>query len=157
MRRQARLGVVARLMSDRVRALSLAEQGLISAANFIALLMLARHFEAADFGTFSFGWLTLQFVVNIQRSAVVVPFVIHAAEPGALEAEGPAWRVLNWLTTALMTVALAAIALALPLFDAPEWMPAAFLIAAGFTGPAFVYEFKRRWLIQMDRYGAAVG
>lgn len=147
---------VGRLLADPVRALSLGEQGFLSAANFLALLILARHFEAADFGTFSFAWLTLQFVINIHRSAVVVPFVIHAAEPGALDGEGPAWRMLNLLTTLAMALGLVGVALVLPLVAAPEWMHAAFLMAAAFTIPAFTYEFKRRWLIQMDRYGAAL-
>ncbi|MEW5729228.1 MAG: lipopolysaccharide biosynthesis protein [Pseudomonadota bacterium] len=148
--------LLGRLAADRVRALSLAEQGLISAANFLALLAFARNFDAHDFGTFSFAWLTLQFVVNLQRSAVVVPFVIHTAEPGALVAEAPAWRRLNLWTTAFNAVALAGIAAALPLFAAPGWMSVAFLMAAVFVVPAFVYEFKRRWLIQIDRFGAAV-
>mgnify|MGYP000886988948 CR=1 FL=1 len=148
--------LLGRLAADRVRALSLVEQGLISAANFLALLALARNFDAHDFGTFSFAWLTLQFVVNLHRSAVVVPFVIHTAEPGALVAEAPAWRRLNLWITALNVAALAGIAAALPLFRAPDWMAAAFLMAAVFVVPAFVYEFKRRWLIQIDRFGTAV-
>lgn len=152
-----RLGqLVGRLAADRVRALSLVEQGLISAANFAALLALARGFEAADFGTFSFAWLTLQFVVNLHRSAVVVPFVIHTAQPGVLAAEAPVWRRLNAWTTLVTAVGLGAVAGFLPAVAAPSWMSIAFLIAALFVTPAFTYEFRRRWLIQLDRFGAAV-
>ncbi|HTH17238.1 MAG TPA: lipopolysaccharide biosynthesis protein [Magnetospirillum sp.] len=148
--------LVARIAGDRVRALSLIEQGLISGANFFALLLLARGFDADDFGTFSFAWLTLLFVVNIQRSAVVVPFVIHTAEPGVLQQEAPAWRRLSLWTTALSTVSLGLIAACLPLFKAPEWMETAFVMAAIFVTPTFAYEFRRRWLIQLDRFGTTV-
>lgn len=145
-----------RLATDRVRGLSLIEQGLLSGANFLALLTFARAFETVDFGTFSFAWLTLQFVLNIHRSAVVVPFVIHTAQPGRLEAEAPAWRQLNLITTALAAAILAVIGAALPPFGAPDWISLAFLLGAGFVVPSFFYEFKRRWLIQSDCYGAAV-
>lgn len=146
----------ARIAGDRVRALSLLEQGLISGTNFLALLVLARGFDADIFGTFSFAWLTLLFVVNIQRSAVVVPFVIHTAEPGVLEAEAPAWRRLSLWTTILSAVGLGLVAAALPLFAAPDWMVTAFLLAALFVVPSFAYEFRRRWLIQLDHFGATV-
>lgn len=148
--------VVRRLTSDRVRALSLVEQGMISGANFLALLLLARGFDTDAFGTFSFAWLTLLFVVNLQRSAVVVPFVIHTAEPGILAAEAPVWKRLNAWTTLLSAAALAAVAAGLPLAGAPRWMSIAFLMGALFVTPAFSYEFRRRWLIQQDCYGAAV-
>ncbi len=145
-----------RIAGDRVRALSLVEQGMISGANFLALLLLARGFDADTFGTFSFAWLTLLFVVNIQRSAVVVPFVIHTAEPGVLAAEAPAWRRLSLWTTTLSALSLVLVAAALPLFAAPNWMVTAFVLAALFVVPSFAYEFRRRWLIQLDRFGATV-
>lgn len=148
--------LLARIAGDRVRALSLIEQGMVSGANFLALLMLARHFDADTFGTFSFAWLTMLFVLNIQRSAVVVPFVIHTAQPGVLEAESLVWRRLNHWTTALSALTLGLIALALPLFATPEWMVTAFLMAALFVVPCFGYEFRRRWLIQQDRYVSTV-
>ncbi|MGE5517542.1 MAG: oligosaccharide flippase family protein [Bacteroidota bacterium] len=146
----------ARIAGDRVRALSLLEQGMISGANFLALLLLARGFDTDHFGTFSFAWLTLLFVINIQRSAVVVPFVIHTAQPGVLAAEAPAWRRLSLWTTALSVSALGLIAAALPFFAAPDWMATAFVLAALFVAPSFTYEFRRRWLIQLDHFGATV-
>lgn len=146
----------ARIAGDRVRALSLIEQGMISGANFLGLLLLARGFDADTFGTFSFAWLTLLFVVNIQRSAVVVPFIIHTAQPGVLAAEAPAWRRLSLWTTSLSALALGLTAAALPLFDAPDWMVTAFVLAALFVIPSFTYEFRRRWLIQLDHFGATV-
>ncbi len=149
-------GTFARVASDRVRALSLVEQGMISGANFTALLLLARGFDSNTFGTFSFAWLSMLFVLNIHRSAVVVPFVIHTAQPGVLEAESPAWRRLNHWTTALSAMGLGAVAVALPHFSAPGWMDTAFLMAALFVIPCFAYEFRRRWLIQQDRYASAV-
>ncbi|HLO78413.1 MAG TPA: lipopolysaccharide biosynthesis protein [Magnetospirillum sp.] len=148
--------VLARIAADRVRALSLLEQGMISGANFLGLLLLARGFDADTFGTFSFAWLTLLFVVNIQRSAVVVPFVIHTADPAVLVAEAPAWRRLSLWTTILSATSLGIVAAALPLFDAPDWMVTAFVLAALFVVPSFTYEFRRRWLIQLDRFGGTV-
>jgi O-antigen/teichoic acid export membrane protein len=148
--------LLARVAADRVRALSLIEQGMISGANFLALLMLARGFDADTFGTFSFAWLTLLFVVNIQRSAVVVPFVIHTAQPGVLAEEAPAWRRLSLWTTTLSALGLGVAAAALPAFAAPPWMATAFVMAALFVVPSFAYEFRRRWLIQLDRFGATV-
>jgi O-antigen/teichoic acid export membrane protein len=147
---------LALLASDPVRALSLAEQSLISGANFAALLLLARAFDATEFGSFSFAYLCLLFVVNLHRSAVVVPFVIHTATHDALAAEAAPWRRLNLLTALLFSAALAAGGLLLPLMDAPAWMPRAFLTAALLVAPSFYYEFRRRWLIQLDRYGTTV-
>lgn len=149
----ARMAAVA---SDRVRLLSLAEQGVISAANFAALLLLARGFDEAAFGLYSFAWMALLFVVNLHRSAVVVPFVIHAADPEVLAREAVLWRRLNWGTALLSALGLALAAGAVPLTGGPHWMSLAFLAAALLVGPAFAYEFGRRWLIQLDRYGATL-
>ncbi len=153
-----RLGtVLRRIASDRTRLLSLVEQAMLSGANFLSLLLLARSLDANTFGTFSFAWLILLFVVNLQRSAVVVPFVIHTADSTVLHQEGHAWRLLNHWTAALAAAALGIVALLLPLFDAPMWMVTAFLIAAGCVFPSFEYEFRRRWLIQNNRLGPVVG
>ncbi|CAA7625480.1 oligosaccharide flippase family protein [Magnetospirillum sp. UT-4] len=149
-------GLLLRLAADRVRTLSLLEQGIISAANFVALLLLARHFDPRTFGAFSFAWLSLHFVLNLHRSAVVVPFVVHTADPAMLAAEAPAWRRLNALTTILAAAALGLAAAIVPAVGAPAWMSAALFTAAMFVPPAFVYEFRRRWLIQQERFGAAV-
>jgi O-antigen/teichoic acid export membrane protein len=150
------LGLLATLAGDPVRALSLAEQALISAANFLALLLLARAFDTVAFGVFSYAWLSLLFVVNLHRSAVVLPFVIHTPTPEALAAEAGAWRRLNSATALVFTIVLAAAALVPSLVGAPQWMARALLIAALLVGPSFFYEFRRRWLIQTDRYRHAV-
>lgn len=149
-------GWAGRVVTDRVRWLSLLEQGLISGANFIALLLLARHLEPREFGVFSFAWLALQFTINIHRSAVVVPFVIYTARSGGLELDGGAWRQLNAAAILIGFSVLAAGGWALPRLGGPAWMGTSIFLAAAFVGPSLGYEFRRRWLIQSDRYGRAV-
>lgn len=144
------------IASDRVRLLSLLEQGLQSGANFLALLILARGFSNDNFGTFSFAYLTLLFVMNIQRSMLIFPFVIHAAEHAVMVREAGLWKRLSFWTTALNGLLLLAVALALPQFGAPDWMQLAFMAAAIFVIPCFEYEFRRRFLIQQDLFGHSV-
>lgn len=146
----------ATLAADPARALSLVEQALISGANFAALLMLARGFDEAAFGAFSYAYLALQFVVNLHRSAVVIPFVVHAATPEALAAEATAWRILNRLAAASAAVLLAGTALPLLPFPEAGWLAGALLTAAVMVPPTVHYEFRRRWLIQLDRYHPTV-
>ncbi|MBI5165604.1 MAG: hypothetical protein HY985_17080, partial [Magnetospirillum sp.] len=145
--------MTAMLKPDRL--LSLVEQGLISAANFAAMLVLARTLPGPSFGVFSFAWLTLLFMVNLHRSAVVVPFVIHTAGPGVLDSEGPLWRRLNAWATGLAAGGLGA-AGGLAALAGPSWIGQGFAIGAVLILPAFWYEFRRRWSIQRDRYLVAV-
>jgi O-antigen/teichoic acid export membrane protein len=145
------------LPGDWARLWSLVEQGLLSAANFAAMLLLARKLDSATFGTFSFAWLTLQFVINIHRSAVVVPFVIHTAAPGVMEAESGVWARLNLAITVLTVAVLAGIGGGLPMVGGAPWLGQAFLMAAVLVPHSFAYEFRRRGLIQRERYGSAVG
>ncbi len=142
--------------SDPVRLLSLFEQGLISGANFLALLVLARDFSVEDFGLYSFAYICLQFLVNLHRSIVVVPFVIHTAQTDGLGREGRRWRELNTVAVALSLAGLAIAALLVAPFGGPGWMRQAFLATLVFIGPNYYYEFYRRWAIQLGRYALAV-
>lgn len=143
-------------LADPVRLLSLVEQALISGANFLLLLGLGRAFPAEAFGLFSFAYISLQFLLNLHRSIVVVPFIIHTAENGALSREGWLWHKLNGAVILLAILVLGGVAGGAGLAGLPGWMGQAFLLAAAFVLPVFVYEFLRRWSIQIGRYGLVV-
>lgn len=144
-------------LGDPIRLLSLFEQGLISGANFLSMMALARSFPTDQFGLYSFAYISMQFLLNLHRSIVVVPFVIHTAEPAVLAREGQLWRSLN-LVVALISMAALGVAAAVagPVFGAPHWMSMALLLAAVLTGPNYYYELFRRWAIQLGRYKRVV-
>lgn len=144
------------LISDPARGASFLEQGAISLTNFIALLVLARSFSEEIFGIFSYAYITTLFLINLHRSIVVVPFVIHTAERDVLMAEGLFWQVLNFLTTAAAVLLLVAGWLLADPFGAPPWMHQSLLTAVLFVAPAFYYEFLRRWVIQLSDYRRVV-
>ena len=96
--------------ADPVRLLSLFEQGLISGANFFALLVLARGFSTENFGLYSFAYISLQFLVNLHRAVVIVPFVIHTAQADSLSREGRRWRDLNTAVAVASMIGVAAAA-----------------------------------------------
>lgn len=143
-------------VTDRVRLLSLLEQALISLANFAGLLALARAFGGAEFGLYSFAYLSLMLILNVQRSLVVVPFIIHSAEGDHLAREGRLWRRLNALVTLGCAALLAAAAAIVPIVGGPHWMAVALLASALFVPGSFAYEFFRRWAIQRHEYGRTV-
>lgn len=161
-RAQGRAGRLRRLVglanpvTDRVRLLSLVEQALLSLANFLGLLLLARHFRTTEFGMFSFAYLSLMLIVNVQRSLVVVPFIIHAAETDQLAREGRLWRKLNMLVTVGCTAILGMASGLTAAVGGPGWLALAWLAAAIFVPASFVYEFFRRWAIQRHEYRRTV-
>ncbi len=144
-----------RVLGDRVRLLSLLEQAVLSGSNFLAILMLARGLSEEVFGTFSFAYISLLFMVNLHRSAVVVPFVIHTAPPQVLAAEGRLWRRLN-LWSILVGCGLVGAGLAVAGPFLPPWMGEAGLYLLLFLPLALSYEFIRRWAIQINDYGRVV-
>lgn len=148
---------MAQLLSDPVRLLSLVEQGTISGVNFLALMVLARGLEKAEFGLFSFAYLAFLFIVNLHRALVVVPFVLHTSQPLELAREGRAWGWLNAFVAVLAAGLMAGVALLTEPFGGPDWMRQAFFAAAIFVIPGFHYEFLRRWAIQAGAYRWAVG
>ncbi|WP_142848518.1 lipopolysaccharide biosynthesis protein [Telmatospirillum sp. J64-1] len=137
------------LFADPVRGLSLLEQGLLSATNFAVILTLARSFPEAHFGAFSFAYISYMFLLNLHRSIVVVPFVIHTADREELKREGRLWNSLNLLVMAACTLLLGLAAATVMPLGGREWMAQALVAAMVFVPAGFLYEFLRRWIIQL--------
>lgn len=51
----------------------LADQALLSAANFVTMLLLARHLSPADFGAFTLGYTALMFTTGLQNPLITLP------------------------------------------------------------------------------------
>ena len=80
------------LFADPVRRYSILEQVLLSATNFIFMLLLARHFSRESFGFFSGCWVGFYLLLSLHRAFVVVPFVIETADHALLRTAGRTWR-----------------------------------------------------------------
>jgi O-antigen/teichoic acid export membrane protein len=101
--------LVRRLFSPAIFALG--DQAVVSGANFLTMLFMARHLGLAAFGSFSLAYTSLLFLNNHHRSFFTQPLnVIGATEAPALLAERiGALAVLHllWLPVGILTLVIA--------------------------------------------------
>jgi O-antigen/teichoic acid export membrane protein len=64
---------------------SLFDQGCVSAANFLIIVLLARHFSLADFGVFMIAQLLLTLFITLQNSVIAQPHNILGAQREGIE------------------------------------------------------------------------
>jgi O-antigen/teichoic acid export membrane protein len=133
------------------RVLVLGEQGLLSAANLIGNILIARHYSQNQYAAFSFAFAAYVFLSGIQRAAIIIPFVVSAHDEGP----SPAARAFchaNFRLTA--AVALPAVAIGLACHAANlDWWGDVFFGAGLLCAGLFPYELCRRWLLQRKLYG----
>src|SRR4051794_25625278 len=100
---KGRLAKFLALFADPVRRYSILEQGLLSATNFVFMLLLARHFPRDSFGFFSGCWVAFYLLLSLHRAFVVVPFVIETADHALLRTAGRTWQRYNVLVLGVFT------------------------------------------------------
>ena len=71
---------------------SLIDQMIISCANFIMGILLARHLGVSQFGQFSLAWLAVQFVQTLQNAAVIQPMMSIGPKQSA-DTRGPYYSI----------------------------------------------------------------
>ena len=54
---------------------ALADQIIVSGANFLTALLLARHLGPEEFGRFTLAWLVVLFVTSLQAGLIVSPMM----------------------------------------------------------------------------------
>lgn len=73
-----------RVRTPRSLFLSVTDQGLSSATNFLAMILAAREFDPEDFGVFSMAYITYLLIVGASQAFISQPLVIATGEMGGL-------------------------------------------------------------------------
>jgi O-antigen/teichoic acid export membrane protein len=153
---KGRAGKFLALFADPVRRYSIVEQILLSATNFVFMLLLARHFSRDSFGFFSGCWVAFYLLLSLHRAFVVVPFVIETADHALLRAAGRTWRRYNVLVLGVLTALCLTVAGGLSLWPDGGWMAEMTVAATLLMVPGAYQEFNRRWSIQIGDIGAVL-
>jgi len=138
--------------------LVLADQGLVSAVNFVSTILLARFLGIEDFGRFTLAWMVVLFANSLQYAAIIQPMLSIGQSRG--EAEAPAYygaviaqqAVAGAIAFAAILIGTVASALVLPDWGIGDLaVPLAVATLAGLA-----QEFLRRYLFVRGRTVAAV-
>lgn len=54
---------------------AMADQGMVSAVNFLTGLLLARYLGLAEFGRYTLAWMAVEFLQSVQHSLVIAPMM----------------------------------------------------------------------------------
>jgi len=145
------------LRSPPVKLIAFVDQGVVSAGNFIAGMLMARAFGAREFGSFTLAWLIVEFMASLQFASVIQPML----NIGAKEDEKDRDRYFTAIAVQQACLAIAA-ALLVGLvvsglglaFDAELGQLALplFIATASFQG----YNFFRRYFFVRDRAAVAL-
>jgi len=84
---KARTGMRTRLLTMRDPALSLGDQALSSACNFLTTILLARALGLEAFGHYTMVWLALYFAMSLQLGLIVSPMMSIGTKEQGAEAE----------------------------------------------------------------------
>jgi O-antigen/teichoic acid export membrane protein len=145
------------LFADPVRRYSILEQVLLSATNFIFMLLLARHFSRESFGFFSGCWVGFYLLLSLHRAFVVVPFVIETADHALLRKAGRTWRRYNVLVLGVFTALCLMVAGGLSFWqEGGGWLAGMTMAAMLLMIPGAYQELNRRWSIQVGNIGAVL-
>ena len=75
----SRLSGAAQVLLSRRPAWSLADQIVVSGANFLTMVVLARQLGLHDFGIFTLYWTSVLFVAALHSAFIILPMVVlHA-------------------------------------------------------------------------------
>lgn len=140
-----------------VKLLAFVDQGVVSAGNFIAGILMARAFGAHEFGSFTLAWLIVEFMASLQFASMIQPML----NIGAKEDEAERDRYYSAIVIqqaslgigAALLVGLAVSGIGLALKDELGHLALPLCLAtASFQG----YNFFRRYFFARDRPGTAL-
>ncbi len=138
--------------------LVLGDQAVVSAANFVMGLLLARYLGPAGYGQFVLSYNVILFLAGLQGAMIISPMmVIGGALPGARAKEYFSAILVEQLLlcAVLVVVLLAALGVASEL--APQWGLKIFLWPLVFAAAGFLWQdFSRRYLFVQNRAGSAL-
>lgn len=137
---------------------ALADQSMVSGANFVTTIVLARYLGIEEFGRFALVWMAVLFVNSLQHAMVnmammsIGPKQAEAGLPayyGAVFAQQAVFAVLSFVLLGLGALACDA------LF--PAWGLSGLALPLAFAGFAFqMQDFLRRYFFTRGRPGAAM-
>lgn len=132
-------------MKTPVRVLALIDQAIVSAASFVATVIVARFGGATDLASYSIATSILLLLVGAQNSVVVLPYIIRRRHhEHNSTAHAGSTLVLNLGLAVSAFLILGVVAALLVLADAGDVVWLAFALA--FAGPATIArEFARRY------------
>jgi O-antigen/teichoic acid export membrane protein len=137
--------------------LVLADQGLVSAVNFVSSILLARFLGIEDFGRFTLAWTLVLFANSLQYAATIQPML--SIGPKQAESEVPAYYgavIVQQSVVAMIAFAAVLISTAASAVVFPDWgigglaVPLAVATLAGQS-----QDFFRRYLFVRGRTIAA--
>lgn len=137
------------------RGAALAEQVLVSGANFVAFVLMARAAAPARWGEFALAYAVVLFLQGFQRALVTLPMIAFSATAAGWAPVRGAWSGANTalaLVSTLLLLALGGGAAALGV----EWVRNCVWMAAAMVLPMMVHEFARRAAVQESGFGVLV-
>lgn len=150
------------------RVAALLEQGLVSGANFLAFILLARALAAEAWGAFGLAYAVVLFVQGWQRALVTIPMITFTAGGAGWPAARLQWLGVNTALAAAAALLLVLMAGSVALahggwrMDWPPgrqtgWLAQSLLMAALMLVPVMAHEFCRRAAIQEARLDLLAG
>lgn len=131
------------------RPIAILDQGLLAVSRFVLLVAFARILPKEDFGAVGLAVTLSYLAIGFCRAVVAIPFVVSSATPDLIRYNAPRWFLLNLLVSGALSLLLLAAAAILIGFDGQKWIGSAVLWSAVLCPCAMIYEFIRRWMIQI--------
>ncbi len=135
------------------RALSLFEQMLFAVMNLFGMVLFARWLSVKAFGTLAMALALWYFFETIQRTTVIIPFMIEVPDPKASAEAFGGWFVFN-LCFAVLSGLMIFLLSFLPVVTG-EWM-SVFQYAACILPAYMLFFFSRRALFHLEDFRSIV-
>lgn len=130
------------------RLCSLADQGLISAANLVSFLIFARHVAPEAWGQFGFAYAIVLFAQGFQRALIIIPLITFRTTWANVRVR---WQEMNLALALAIATLLSGVAL-LAVVVGGGWFTNSAMMSAMMVVPVFMHEFARRSAIQEGRW-----
>lgn len=132
--------------------LALTDQGVMSAANFLTLLIVARKLSPEEFGNFSLAWLATLFLANLHRAVLTQPLNILGAGEKTDDLRRRLGNLLRIQAAGIPVLVSLMCALALGF----EFEPSRVFSAAAYVACFFLQETMRRYWYTKGRLERAL-
>lgn len=140
----------------RDRAAAMLDQVLLAGARLAALIVFARTMEIEPFGAFALVVAIGFMLNNLQRSVIVLPFIIACRDPENFDQAVQAWTWIDVVATGLVFLVLLAAWAIWRSVDADPWIATALLVSALSTPALMAFSFLRRVGYQAGRHRSVI-
>ncbi len=138
--------------------LPIADQALVSGANFLTVVFIARALGPGAFGVFSLAWLVVLIFASIQFALISAPML--SIGPKQTDGARPAYLAVVFLQQAIFaagTFVVVAVAVAISAKFAPQWGVGQLIMPIALGAAAYqVKDFLRRYFFLVGRGWAAL-